>query len=79
MLWWGFLRSAGRKEFEKFLHEERVFFKRTAFFQILFLPLIAGNPTTALKEPNTLVLTEKMAKKYFWRRESPGKTPGDRE
>lgn len=35
------------------------------FFQIFDLPLIAGNPQTALAEPNTLVITRKLADKYF--------------
>jgi putative ABC transport system permease protein len=35
------------------------------FFQIFDLPLIAGDPLTALAEPNTLVITRKMAERYF--------------
>ncbi len=50
---------------KKVFAEERVFSTDSNFFKFFSFPLIAGDPTTALKEPNTLVLTEKMAKKYF--------------
>lgn len=36
-----------------------------AFFQIFDLPFLKGDPVTALSEPYGLVLTEKMARKYF--------------
>lgn len=34
-------------------------------FEVFTLPLIAGNPNTALAKPNAIVLTESIAKKYF--------------
>jgi putative ABC transport system permease protein len=34
-------------------------------FNVFTLPMINGNPATALKDPNNVVLTESMAKKYF--------------
>ena len=34
-------------------------------FEVFTLPLIAGNQATALAAPNSIVLTESMAKKYF--------------
>ncbi|GGA92591.1 ABC transporter permease [Mucilaginibacter rubeus] len=34
-------------------------------FNVFTLPMINGNPATALKEPNTVVITETIAKKYF--------------
>lgn len=36
-----------------------------SFFKVLTFPLVAGDPTTALKEPYSLVLTEKTALKLF--------------
>jgi len=45
--------------------EEKVFAADSNFFHFFSFKLISGNPTTALKEPNTVVLTEKIAKKYF--------------
>lgn len=44
------------------------------FFQIFDLPLIAGNPQTALAELNTLVITRKLAEKYFGDRDPMDKT-----
>ena len=36
-----------------------------SFFDIFQIPFLKGNPQTALQEPYTIVLTEKMARKYF--------------
>lgn len=36
-----------------------------SFFKVLTFPLVAGDPATALKEPYSLVLTEKTALKLF--------------
>ena len=44
------------------------------FLQVFSFPLLKGNPHTALAEPNSLVLSEKMAYKYFGREEALGKT-----
>ncbi|HMJ70605.1 MAG TPA: FtsX-like permease family protein [Cyclobacteriaceae bacterium] len=37
----------------------------STFFEVFSFPLIAGNPKTALKQPYSLVLTEKAAIRYF--------------
>lgn len=34
-------------------------------FEVFTLPMISGDPETALEDPNTIVLTKTMAKKYF--------------
>jgi len=47
-------------------YEERDFvFADTSFLSIFDIPLIQGNKATALKEPNSLVLSVKTAEKYF--------------
>jgi len=43
------------------------------FIEMFSFALVAGDPTSALKEKNTIVITEKMAKKYFGNEEALGK------
>ena len=45
--------------------EEKVFVVDSNFFQFFGYKLKAGDVTSVLKEPNTVVLTEPMAHKYF--------------
>jgi putative ABC transport system permease protein len=45
-----------------------------AFLQIFNFPLEKGNPATALREPNSMVLTQAAAEKLFGRREAVGQT-----
>jgi putative ABC transport system permease protein len=46
----------------------------SSFFDIFTVPLIAGDPHTALKEAHSMVLSESMAKKYFNSTDVLGKT-----
>lgn len=50
---------------QKKLIEPSLFFVEPAFFDIFNFPWIAGDPATALKDPNCAVLTEETAEKYF--------------
>ncbi|WP_221392368.1 ABC transporter permease [Dyadobacter sp. NIV53] len=43
------------------------------FFEIFTLPLVQGNSKTALTEPNTIIITQELAEKYFARRDVLGK------
>ncbi|MCB0748663.1 MAG: ABC transporter permease, partial [Ignavibacteriae bacterium] len=45
----------------------------STLFDIFTIPLLSGNPKTALVKPNTLVLNEKMAEKYFGNENPVGK------
>ena len=53
------------------LYEDKSFIERKAivvdssFFKVFTYPLIYGDPNTALKEPNSVVLTRELATKYF--------------
>jgi len=46
-------------------YEEKMYYTDTSFFRIFDYPLISGDPKTALSEPNTILVSERMAKKYF--------------
>ena len=50
---------------EKVFTEDKVFFTESNFFDFFSFKLISGNTKTALKDPNTVVLTEKTARKLF--------------
>lgn len=54
--------------------ENRVGFVDASIFNVFTLPMISGDPKTALLEPNTVVLTESTAKKYFNTTDAVGKT-----
>ena len=45
--------------------DDRLAFIDPNFFNIFTLPIIVGDSKTALIQPNTMVLTESTAKKYF--------------
>ncbi len=59
---------------EKYFYEKSLFFADPAIFEVFTFPLLEGNPKTALKDPNSLVLTESMAQKYFGSEDPMGKT-----
>ncbi len=54
-------------------NEPRLFFTDPAVFEAFSFELLRGNPQTALLEPNTMVLTEAMARKYFGDEDPIGK------
>lgn len=58
---------------DKYKEEEKFAFVEPELFAILDLPLLRGD-TGALREPNTALLTEKMARKYFGASDPLGKT-----
>lgn len=53
--------------------EGSVFSADSTFFEVFSFPLIAGDPKTALRSPASLVITERIAKKYFGNEEPMGK------
>jgi putative ABC transport system permease protein len=53
--------------------EEKVIAADSNFFKIFSFKLLKGNPETVLTEPNTIVLTESLAKKYFADQDAVGK------
>lgn len=55
------------------IDQEKVLAADSNFFQAFTFPLVKGNPKTALQNPQTLVMTEAVAKKYFGSEEPLGK------
>ncbi|WP_295799513.1 ABC transporter permease [Mucilaginibacter sp.] len=53
------------KKGSEVIEEDRAVYCDPAIFSIFTLPMLAGNPTTALHEPNSIVISESAAKKYF--------------
>jgi putative ABC transport system permease protein len=64
----GFVVSYQNKRFV-----ENVYFADPEVFDVFTLPLIKGNPKTALKEPYSIVISEKMSQKYFGEDDPLGK------
>jgi putative ABC transport system permease protein len=58
---------------EKALFESRVFAVDPQFLQMFTFPLLEGDPATALNQPDSLVVTEETAQKYFGAADSMGK------
>jgi putative ABC transport system permease protein len=54
--------------------ENDVFLADPEIFDVLTLDLIKGNPQTALSDPNSIIMTEAMAEKYFGDEDPMGKT-----
>ncbi|TBW25899.1 ABC transporter permease [Gramella sp. KN1008] len=55
-------------------HEEKFAYADQEILDIFSIPFIEGDAKTALYQPNTLVLTESMAKKYFKDESAMGQT-----
>lgn len=53
------------KKGEENINETKVAYADSTLFDVFTLPMLKGSPKTALKEPNTIVLTERAAQKYF--------------
>ncbi len=58
---------------DKTFTENRVYHGDPEAITLLTFPLTAGNPETALQDPNSIVLSERIAKKYFGNEDPLGK------
>jgi len=47
------------------VQDDHAAFADSTFFKVFTVPMIEGNPSTALTEPNSIVIDETTAKKYF--------------
>jgi putative ABC transport system permease protein len=59
---------------DKIFKEEGLWDADPGIFEVLTLPFLQGNPQTALEKPNTVVMTESYAKKYFGDADPLGET-----
>ncbi len=62
------------KKGNEYINETNVGHADSTFFEVFQLPAIAGDTKHALDEPNTVVVTESTAKKYFGTTDVLGKT-----
>src|SRR5690606_38360964 len=58
---------------DKVFSEEKFYWVDSTFFEVFTVEFVKGNPETALNQPETVVLTERMAKKYFGNEDPLGK------
>ncbi|MFC1725151.1 ABC transporter permease [candidate division KSB1 bacterium] len=58
---------------EKSFYEDRFMWADPEVFSVLTFPFIEGNPQTALRQPNSIVISENMTEKYFNEEEPLGK------
>ena len=59
---------------DDYFNEERVLFTDSTFLQVINVPLIQGDPATALDDIDAIVITEETAEKLFGDEEALGQT-----
>ncbi|MCC8426964.1 ABC transporter permease [Mucilaginibacter sp. UR6-11] len=62
------------KEGSQTITEDNTFYGDANMFKVFTLPFISGDPNTALSQPNSMVISEDVAKKYFNSTDVIGKT-----
>ncbi len=55
------------------IHEQNIIFTDSTLFDVFTIPMLSGNPKKALTEPNSVVISESIAKKYFGKTDVLGK------
>jgi putative ABC transport system permease protein len=66
---WSGILSSGEDRFD-----ERIFFADPSFFKIFTFPLRIGGETAVLSKPNNIVISRRMAEKYFGEKDPLGRT-----
>jgi putative ABC transport system permease protein len=61
------------KHADRSFYEQGLLYTDASVFEVFTFPLVAGDPKTALARANTIVLTERMVKKYFRGEDPVGK------
>jgi len=62
------------KKGDNFIQDHHLVFADSTFFQVFTLPMVAGDPATALNEPNSIVIDESAARRYFNTTDVVGRT-----
>jgi putative ABC transport system permease protein len=57
----------------KSFREKKIYLADTELFDIFTLPFVEGDPKTAISDPNTIVLSESTARRYFGKEPALGK------
>jgi len=58
---------------DKVFIEENFYYADSTFFNVFTAPVVSGDPAGMLNRPNTVVLTEEIARKYFGNEDPVGK------
>ena len=74
-VWGGYLSTSPERTY----YEEQGFYAPTEVFDVFSYELLVGNPENVLDDPNSVVLSEGLAKKYFPGENPVGKTIRDDE
>lgn len=58
---------------DRMFNERKIFFADSTFFDVFSYPLAEGDQATALAKPESVVITQEMARKYFGEEKALGK------
>lgn len=58
----------------EWIRDHHVAFADSTFFKVFSIPMVKGDPNTALNEPNAVVIDESAARRYFNKTDVIGKT-----
>ncbi len=70
---YSFVSNKKIKKDNEFNNEHSVAYVDSTFFKVFTFPVISGQADNLLNEPNTVVITETIAKKYFGTADAAGK------
>ncbi|GGA98087.1 ABC transporter permease [Puia dinghuensis] len=62
------------KKGANYIQDHHLVFADSTFFQVFTVPMIAGDPKTALNEPHSIAIDESVARRYFNSTDVVGKT-----
>lgn len=65
---------AGTVKFKNFLNRRSIFYSEPDIFDIFSFPILYGSNKSALNEPFSIFITEKIAEQYFGKEDPVGKT-----